>query len=144
MLKGLALIAALMVISANAAREAVMSAPLPITIAFQFNNNAKQGATIELISLKPESFWGEHLEEDVASNGGFTQGQITGVYTGTGGSFRVVYLSGEVFLVTASFGGGANSCIVDKYGSGTGRIAMKATSKVQGRLMTCTLNSFDP
>ena len=143
MLKGLALIAVFMAISVDA-RQAVISAPLPITIAFQFNNNAKQGASIEEVSLKPGSFWGENLEEDVASNGGFTQGQITGSYKGTGGSFSVIYLSGEEFLVTAVFGGASNSCTVTKTQSGTGRIAMKSTSKVQGRLMTCSLNSFDP
>eukprot|EP00731_Ephydatia_muelleri_P011917 Em0006g811a len=135
MLKGLALIAVVLVISADARQAA---------IAFQFNNNAKQGASIEEVSLKSGSFWGEHLEEDVASNGGFTQGQITGVYRGTGGSFRVVYLSGEIFVVNASFGGGSNSCTVSIIQGGTGRISMKSTSKVQGRLMTCSLNSFDP
>ena len=56
----------------------------------------------------------------------------------------MIYLSGEVFLVNAVFGGGANSCTVTKIQDGTGRIAMKSTSKVQGRLMTCSLNSFDP
>ena len=142
MLKGLALIAVFMAISVDA-RQAVISAPLPITIAFQFNNNAKQGASIEQVSLKPKSFWSEHLEEHVAGNGGITQGQITGSYKGTGGRFSVIYLSGENFLVTAVFGGVSNSCTVTYIQGGTGRISIKSTSNVQGRLMTCSLNSID-
>eukprot|EP00731_Ephydatia_muelleri_P011918 Em0006g812a len=65
MLKGLTLISVFMVICVDA-RE--------IAVSFQFNNNVKEDASIEEVSLQTGSSWGEHLEENVPGNGGFTQG----------------------------------------------------------------------
>ena len=47
-----------------------------------------------------------------------------------------------MFNVTAVFGGGVkNNCTVVKQQDGTSHVTMKARSQVQGRVMTCSLNS---
>ena len=70
--------------------------------------------------------------------------KLVGSYKGIGGSFLIAYNSGDVFKVTAVFGGGvANSCTVVKLQDGTSHVTMKAESKVQGRVMTCSLKSLN-
>ena len=71
--------------------------------------------------------------------------KIKGSYNSTvGGTFRIVYLSGEIFVVDAVYGRGLNNCSAIAVGGGSGRIAMKATSNLKRRRMTyaCTLNGF--
>ena len=70
--------------------------------------------------------------------------KIKGWYNSTvGGTFRIVYLSGEIFVVDAVYGESKN-CTAVAVGGGTGHIAMKATSNLKRRNMTyaCTLNGF--
>ena len=74
------------------------------------------------------------------------QRKIKGRYNSTvGGSFRIVYLSGEIFVVDAVYGRGLNNCSAIAVGGGSGRIAMTATSNLKRRHMTyaCTLNVPD-
>ena len=71
--------------------------------------------------------------------------KIKGRYNSTvGGTFRIVYLSGEIFVVDAVYGRGSKNCSATAVGGGSGRIAMKATSKLKRRNMmyACTLNGF--
>lgn len=46
-------------------------------IALQFENHAQQEASIEEVSLKMGSFWGEQLDQHLAGNDSSTYGQVS-------------------------------------------------------------------